>query len=208
MLGSFEHAAARRHPVAAVQTMSSEVSAPRAPLLPLQSSPPLQSQDLTVLERWLRVAVLSRHRLCAGCAATDEPRPGPPLNQLWKRRRHDITGHGCGVFVYTGPLSQAVKNLKVRTFALEQSKHRSGAAASLLMAPSVAVQRLSIGGCVASVFGSPILVLGAAEAMPPAAQASIIATISGFGLFTTGASRIQPSRLAPQVDAQSELTRG
>ena len=54
------------------------------------------------------------------------------------------------------------------------------------------MQRLSISGAAASVFGTPILVINTAESMPFAAQASICFTIASFGIFTT--SMTPPSK--------------
>ena len=48
-----------------------------------------------------------------------------------------------------------------------------------------APQKLSIAGCAASIVGGPILVLSSGDSMPLAAQATIIFTITGFGVFTT-----------------------
>ena len=122
-----------------------------------------------------------------GCVAIVQSRGFQAPQQL---HTHDITAKSSDLFIYEGPLSKAVKNLKVCSLGEAECftyiSDRGSKRAVLL------AQRLSIASCALSVLGSPVLIWGVADSMPLAAQISIAATIGGFGVFTTSGCLIHP----------------
>lgn len=129
---------------------------------------------------------------CEGCRQQGWPLRRSYFQQHFRRGQHELTQQNSEVFIYKGPLSQAVKNLKVSP----AWQILTGTLCLDCCLRACWLQRLSLGGCLASILGAPILVSGAGDAMPLAAQASLVVTIGGFGLFTTGELHHKPASLS------------
>ena len=90
-------------------------------------------------------------------------------------------------YVYEGPLSTAVRRLKVRIHFADAldllQQHMSWFSITHTPLPC---QRLSIFGCSATIVGAPVLVFLGPDASSLMAKASIALTLCSFGVFSTG----------------------